>query len=381
MKKKSKISLFSVILLFVAVLVAYPIRGEEYYFDGLSGGWDELYEELPSEFQSELGGIDLDHPAESAESIREKLGVSYWLEKLIDTFVQSFLPSLHDASTIIGMLIIIASVNLLSKNMTSSSFGGVFELCSDLCVATVVFGIAETMIESASAYLARLCGIMNGMIPVTEAIYLTEASVTQLAVHKSAMLLYIAVTSNLNHLILKPLFGVLFGFTAVSSVFQQFGLSGFFGGIRKFAMTVISVFTMIFSFILGLQTVLAKSADSLGLKTVRLALGSFIPIIGGTLSEAVTTVREGIGVIKSLAGIGGIVIILLLVLPVTASLFCNNMILSFCHMTAEILGCEKSARMINDVKSVLSILCAVVYSTSLLFIMAMIIFAKVGIGE
>lgn len=366
--------------LLIVLFIPYPVRAEEYYFDGFSGGWDELYGELPTEIQEELGKIDMDNPAESAENMGEKLDIAYWIGKLIDTFAESFLPSLRTASSIFGMLIIIASVNLLGKNITGSSLGGIFELCSDVCTASVVLGVAETMIESSSAYLDRLCSIMNVMIPVTEAIYLTEASVSQLAVHKSAMLLYIAVTSNLNNLILKPLFGVLFGFAAVSSIFQQFGLSGFIGGIRKFVMTVISLFTMIFSFILGLQTVLAKSADSLGLKTVRLALGSFIPIIGGTLSEALTTVREGIGVIKSITGIGGIVIIMLLVLPVGVSLFCNNMILSFCHMTAEILGCDKSARIINEVKSVLSILCAVVYSTSLLFVMAMIIFAKVGSG-
>jgi len=362
----------------LVTLTAYPVCAEVYHFDGNTGWTDGLFEELPTEIQEEL---ENDGTAEAiGEVLRDKLQVSYWLSRLLDGFSDVFLPSLKTASAIFGMLLLTASVNLLSENLLNSSFNGMFELCGNVCVASAVLGTAESMITLSSAYLDRLCSVMNVMIPVTEAICLTEASLTQFTVHKAAMLLYITVTSNLNNLILKPLFGVLFGFAAVGSVFQQFGLSGFIGGIRKFVMTVISLFTMIFSFILGLQTVLAKSADSLGLKTVRLALGSFVPIVGGTLSEALTTVREGIGVIKSAAGVGGVVIIMMMVLPVTVSLFSGNMILSFCHMTAEMLGCGSSARMIQDIKSVLSILCAVVYATSLLFVMAMILFAKAGSG-
>jgi stage III sporulation protein AE len=157
-------------------------------------------------------------------------------------------------------------------------------------------------------------------------------------------------------------------------------VSGFIDGIKKTVMIVISIFTMIFSFVLGTQTVLAKSADSLGLKVVRLALGSFVPIIGGTLSEALTTVKEGFSVIRSAAGITGILIILSLVLPTAVSLCVNSLILSFCHMTAEILGCSDSAKIIQGIKSVLTVLSTIVYATTLLFVIAMVLIAKSGTG-
>lgn len=378
------VTAFLFVFLFV-IGMGLPVGAEEYTFGGSFDAWDGLMDALPSEVRSEFDGVSPDFAngselADSATALGEKLGAAYWIDRLLEAFTHAFLPSLGTASVLFGMLLVMASVNLLSQNITSTSFGSVFELCSDCCMAAVVLGTAGTLVENASSYLDRLCSIMNAVLPVTEAVYLTEGSVTQLAVHRAAMLLYITVAGNFNNLVLKPLFGALFGFAAVSSVFQQFGLNGFIGGLRKLILTLLSLFTMVFSFILGLQTVLAKSADSLGMKAVRLALGSFIPIIGGTLSEALTTVREGIGVIRSVAGIGGILIILFLALPMTASLFCSNLIFSFCHMAAEILGCSRSAKMIQEIQSTLSILSAVVYATSLLFVMAMILFAKVGGG-
>lgn len=377
MRKKQKKDFIIAILLFFGIWLFCPqqIKGEEYHFDGSSKEWEAILDQLPPELENELS---LENPAEAADSLSEKIGITYWLGKIWDELSAILLPSLQTASVIIGMLILVSSLHLLSENIGGSSFGKMFELCCDICIASVIVSVAENLIGTASAYLDRLCGLMNVLIPVTEAVYLMEASISQLTVHKAAMLLYIGITSNLNNLVLKPLFGILFGFAVSGTVFQQFGLSGFIDGIKKFVMTVISVFTMVFSFILGLQTVLAKSADSLGLKTARLALGSFVPIVGGTLSEALTTVKEGFGVIRSVAGVGGIVVILLLILPTAVSLFTNNMILSFCHMAAEMMGCGNSARIIDGVKSVLSILCAIVYATTLLFIMAMIIFAKTG---
>ncbi len=367
---------------FLLLLFLFPqrIEAEEYHFDGSSMDFGKLVDKLPSELREEFTGEEVDTPGGAVDALMDKLSISYWLNRLTEEFFDVIFPSLRTASVIIGMLIMISSANLLSRNFCGDSFGKMFELCCDICIASVTVSAAEGMISVASAYLDRLCGIMNVMIPVSELIFLMDASVSRLAVHKSAMLLYIGITSSLNNLLLKPMFGVLFGFTVSGTVFQQFGITGFIEGFKKFVMTVISVFTMVFSFILGLQTVLAKSADSLGLKTVRLALGSFIPIVGGTLSEALTTVKEGFGVIKSAAGVGGIVLILLLILPTAVSLFTNNMILSFCHMAAEILGCGSCAKIIHGIQSVLSILSAIVYATSLLFVMALIIFAAGGGG-
>lgn len=378
MNKYANGFLLFVVSLFLSLCLARSIEAEEYSFDGFSDNWDELFEELPEEIREELTELDKNNLSQSAERLAKKLDFSYWIKKIFNALRQNFFPSLRAASSICGILILIATINLLSENVTNSSFHSIFELCSDLCMTSMILEVVNEIMERSSAYLEQLCGIMNVMIPVTEAIYLTEGAVSQLAVHKTALLLYIAITSNLNNLILKPAFGVLFGFLLIAAVFREFNPEGFINGIRKFITTTFALFALVFSFILGLQTMLAKSADSLGIKAMRFALSNFIPIVGGTLSEALTTLREGINVIKSVTGISGIIIILLLVLPVSASMFCNNVLLSFCHMTAEILGCSKSAKIINEIKSVLSILGAVVYSTSLLFIMAMILFAKVG---
>ncbi|MBE7043743.1 MAG: hypothetical protein E7399_09700 [Ruminococcaceae bacterium] len=370
---------FSLVCL-VLFLVSTPVFAEEFFFDGSSNNWNSFFEQLPPELQSELGEISFEEPIEAAGELSKKFTVSYWIEKITCEIEAIFFPSLKNALAIFGMLIIIASIKPFSEDLMSNSFGKVFELCSDLCIASVIVVLSEGIIGMCCAYLDRLCGIINVMIPVTEGIYLIEGSLTQLSVHKTAMLLYIGITSNLNNLVLRPMFGVLFGFTISGSIFHEFGFNGFVEGFKKALMTVISVFTLLFSFVLGIQTVLARSADSLGMKTARLFLGSFIPIIGGTMAEALTTLKEGIGLIRSVVGIGGIVLLLLLILPVLCSILVNSLLLSFCHMAADIMGCGNSAKIIDSFKSVLTILAAVVCATTLLFIMALILFVKVGNG-
>lgn len=373
---------FIYLVIFTVILfLTTRISAEEYYFDGMTTGWEDYLNEIPDELKDDLGDVDLDNPLESAEGLAEKFNLSFWLSKVLEEVEKSFFPSLKMATAILGVLVISSSLNLLSENLLGGAGKEIFSFCCNLSLSTVVIGLADVIVSLCSSYLDRLCSIMNVMLPITEIFYLTEASLTQLAVHKSAMLLFVGVTSNLNNLVLKPMFSVLFGFTISGSIFEQFGITGFIDGFKKAVMTIISIFTMLFSFVLGTQTVLARGADSLGLKTARLALGSFIPIIGGTLSEALTTVKEGFGFIRTVTGVGGIVVILFLVLPIICTIFVNNLVLSFCHMVAEILNCGNGAKIIHEVKAVLSILNAIVYSTTLLFIMALILFAKVGSGS
>jgi len=139
-------------------------------------------------------------------------------------------------------------------------------------------------------------------------------------------------------------------------------------------------FMMLFySFVYGMQNTLAKSADSLGLRTVKFALGSFIPIVGGTVSDAFSAVREGLGYVKAMTGAGGILILLCMVLPVAVSVWCFHLVLSCSQTAAELLDCTQSARLLADTQSILQLLSALVWLAVTFFCFSIILFTKTSV--
>ena len=68
------------------------------------------------------------------------------------------------------------------------------------------------------------------------------------------------------------------------------------------------------SIILNMQSGIASASDTFATKAIRFALGNYIPLIGGSVSESLSVVNGSIGIIKQGAGITGIIVLFLLIL-------------------------------------------------------------------
>ena len=83
--------------------------------------------------------------------------------------------------------------------------------------------------------------------------------------------------------------------------------------------------------------------------------------------------------VKVITGIGGILVLLFPLLPVGISMLLMQLSFSVSHMTAEVLGCSKSAKWLADTSSVLQILMAMVWLSTLFFLFAMILYIKTAV--
>ena len=108
-------------------------------------------------------------------------------------------------------------------------------------------------------------------------------------------------------------------------------------------------------------------------------MGSYIPIVGGALSEALTTVKAGLSLVRSTVGGIGIVIILVIVLPPLISLFFTRVSFLLCKSVSDLLDCTEISRVIGEADSVISVFLTFGVMSALLFIFAVILFMNSGL--
>ena len=362
----------TIIVLLLAFAAALPVQGTEYTISGKEhtmDSFDAFMDELPPEVREAISGFSMTEP----ESIEKKLSFAALWQRIVALCREEFLPFAGKCTTICGMLLITA---MLKQFTGDDPFA---EMCTDLATALTIFSIAAEMFAIAGGYMDSLCTVMNRMLPVLAAASYSTGEVTAATVQHAGMVLFITVLSSINTYLFQPLCRVLFALTIVSSLCTEVSVGGLFTGIKRFFLSLFSFFVLVYSFVYGIQTSLAKSADSLGLRTVRFALGNFIPIVGGVVSEAFAAVREGLHYAKAMTGVGGILVLIFLLLPVGISLFFMQLSFSVGHMTAEVLGCSKSAKWLADTSSVLQILMAMVWLSTLFFLFAMILYIKTAV--
>lgn len=352
-----------------------PVAAEEYTISGKDfgdTGWDQFMEDLPEEVREAIGAFSVTE-IDGAGNLQKKFSFAHLWERIIVLCREQFLPFAGKCTTMCGMLLITS----MAKQLNGED--PFWEMLTDLAMALTIYSIAAEMFTIAGRYMETLCTVMNRMLPVLAAASYGTGEITAAMVQQTGMLLFITTLSSINTYIFEPFCRALFALTIGSSVCTEVSISGFLTGFKRFFLSVFSFVILVYTFVYGIQTSLARSADSLGLRTVRFALGNFIPIVGGVVSEAFSAVREGLHYVKVMTGAGGILVLLMLLLPVGISLFLMQLSFSVSHMTAEMLGCSKSAKWLADTSSVLQILIAMVWLSTLFFLFAMILYIKTAV--
>lgn len=377
--------IFNHLLLFLCLIgiFIFPVGAEEYYFHSSDIGtsaaqdlWNTLMESLPDDVRTELQGFSLDKLSLVADILKEKSDIQYWMRQILRYFTISLPDMIEFAAPLISLMIIVAAIQLLIPSYVSPGMQKAFMTYTCLITALMFYRPMCDILHLTEICLTRLCSIMNLLTPIMETIFLSAGSLTQMSVSTQAIMVFVTAAGNFTTYLLTPLTNLLFTLSTVSSICDEAKMSHLMGSLRKLIMRLLQLITMFFSFMLSTQSILAKSADSLGMKTARFAIGSFIPIAGGILAETLSTLREGLSFLKNAAGIGGILVMVLLLLPDILRLFLTRFTLYLIGTSADLLKLDKFSTLANELHGILEILLGLVLFTALMFVLILILFTK-----
>ena len=135
--------------------------------------------------------------------------------------------------------------------------------------------------------------------------------------------------------------------------------------LKKYITTAISVCSAAFVSVLSIKTAVASRADALGLRSVRFAINSVVPVIGSAISEGLLSIQSYSSLIKSGVGIVGIIAVGLVFLPSIIQVAFWRFFLNFSSVIAETF-CDKS------VSSVIKAFCDALLIMNVILILSMV---------
>ena len=320
-------------VLVVIILLCTPAA---YASDSGKGGiypskeMDALFESLPDEVYAELSDFaEAENDSDRIKSVVDKFDIVYFIKYVVRIVTGLLLPGISSCAPLLCIILVSA---LIRKYTSDGSCAEIGNYTTSVIVGVTVCTVTVNAVNIAVTYISRINAVMIAMVPVMNAVLLTSGELTSASVSSAGLMLYITVTEKLTEIVLVPLSGILLALCSVTGVFRSINISSLISDIRRVVMTLMGFSLLIYSFVMGIQSSLAKSADSLSMKTARFAIGTYIPIVGGALSDALTTISAGLSVIKHFTGSIGIVIILLTVLPTVISLYISRLSLIIIHI-------------------------------------------------
>ncbi len=355
--------LTALILAFALPATAYASNIDEYAENGIeASGADKLSEYLSDEtkdYLDELGFGDL--------NFEKMLDVSpMTVFSLILNMLKNGLKiPLKAAIKSIGVILLVSVCSgffpddAKNRNILNMVCG---------CVAVLaVFLPASESIGAAVSTIGLCAAFEKGMIPVLAGVLTASGNPAVALSFKGAAFAAAEFIQAFSKNFAVPLIGISGALGIAGAMLPTLRLSAVSEIIRKTLTASLSCVAGLFAGFLALKNVLASSTDALIVKGVKTA-ASFIPVIGGSLGEAYTSVTASISLLKNTVGIYVIAAFFITVIPVVINLALWVFAMRAACAVGELLDCRVCAEILKNTAFVFSMTNTVLLLSAAVFI-------------
>ncbi len=375
---------FAVATLMILMLVgltsltcAAEVTGEDAFF-AFPEEYGQMLSSLPDALRSSLPqDVFSADPVEQATALERFLTPSTLLGYLIELLFGNISAPLSLLLGICGVLLLRALINNLSTGLGSemaATYGLLCRLCFCLVLVEHTFGV----LKDVTAYFEALRQLNEAYLPLMGAMYLSGGNVATAAVNQSTLVFSNALVNTLGGESVVPLFSICLALTVGGVLGGEAGVRlSFLGGkLKKWYTTALALTMLLLGAILAAQTTLAAKADSLGFRTVRFVVSSNIPLVGGGISEMLRSAATGVSWLRSLTGIGGVILLLSLLLPTVGRVLLCRWICTLGGEAAAWFGCPEEGALLSEIGSLYGYLLAVVSLCCMTFFFSLIILLR-----
>lgn len=376
MKKRIIAFIFTVILLLSCSATASAKENDD-LMDKIikTSGVDRLYDVAPDNAKQFLkdNGIDaVDYDGISGLSIKDFfVSIADCIKEKIKFPFTMFLSC-------IGIILLAALLNSLKDTFKSGATEQMFAVISTVSVACVVARPISEMIISIADITKQASDFLLSFVPVYVGVVATSGKPILASAYSGSVIMCAQVISRISSTVLVPLLSVYMAFCLIGGVSDKVDISSIAKGVKNIVVVSLSFLLTVFSGLLTVKGVVANSADTVTIKTAKFMSSTFLPVVGGAVSDALNSVYGCVGLIKTAAGGFGIIAIAGTFLPIIISLAMFQLSLSVAEIVSDALNTNQISMLLNTAKNVLAIMLSIIIVFALLMVISLGIMLSVS---
>lgn len=325
------------------------------YAEAINYGMDELFSSVPDDAMDyiEENNIEPDGTGISEITINDVF------KNIIDEISTSVKKPLAMFTALIAVTILTSVLrNLIVRETTSTSH--TFSLVSSLTSAIIVSTHLSNAIMDINIAISSASDFSLTYIPVIAGIIAVGGHTSTAAAYTSVMIIGIQVLTQITVNILFPVTSCLIGISAAGGLNKDLKIDKLGDGIKKSIVWCLGFIMTIFIGFLTLQSGITASADSLSLRAARFAVSTGVPFVGGAVSDALSTVKTSVELLKSGVGSFGIIVGCCVLFPVLIDAMCYRFFLFLVGVISDVFDADDVSRMIKCGENVMSIVISII---------------------
>jgi stage III sporulation protein AE len=237
-------------------------------------------------------------------------------------------------------------------------------VCISLCV---IVPLGECLSRVLSAIKVS-ADFMLALIPVLVAVLAVSGNPTAAFSYNSLCFYAAQIVVAISSGFIRPLIQATLSLSMMGSLTKLVNFEKIIQFIKRFTMFLMSFTSSVFITMLTLKGMLSASADTVAVRGIRFMIGNLIPVVGGAVSDAYSSISGTLLLVKNTAAVFGIVAVIFFNLPVMIECMCWVISFACISTVSEMFSQNNTASLIRSVSS-----CVVMMTVMLLFIIIVFI--------
>ena len=332
--------------------------------------YQDLLESLPPALLERLPEGALSSKAEDVGgAVGEMSSFSYLLQTVLSLVGLRLGDCLGLLCSVVGILILSSVCRTFCASFKRPEIARAFSFMITLIITITLFASGFGTIDSTVSYFQTLNTFTSASIPLMGSLYVMGGNAATAVATSAGLSLFMTVLEEIVGRSIVPFCGICLSLALIGACEGGPRLNGLLTSLKKNYTLLLSFFMMLLLAMLGSQTVLGASQDTLAMRSAKFAAGSMIPVVGGSVAELLRSVSASVGYMRTSVGICGVLLLLLLMLPTLIELLLARTTWQVCSFFAEILGCDGEKKLLDEFASINGyLIAAVAICSSVLFL-------------
>ncbi len=328
----------------------------ESIIDNLSNGTKELF--ASNGFVEKLNIIISGEYADTSQSFFSSIMSIFW------DGLKDFLPIV---ASIIAISILGGMIANLKPNTNGKSVGNIVHFVTYGVVIIFLGTTLTQVISSTTSTLTNIKSLFDSIFPILMTLLTAIGGTVSVGIYQPAIALLSNVFISMITYVLLPIFIFSMVFSIVGNLSNNVRLDKFVSFLQStFKWTIGLCFTIFLGFV-SIQGVMAGAVDGLSIRTAKYAIKSYIPIVGGYVSDGFSVIMASSMLIKNAVGGVGLFLLLSSVISPVINLVLFMLAMKFMAGIIEPIGDKKIASFISDMSKSLSLLIALLVAVSFMY--------------
>ena len=346
-----------ILLIVLLTAAAFPYRAyaeESVIIDGYSA-------DIPPELEKSLSDAGITPQSIDSEALS--------VDKVISNVTGSIKSPLKLLISLISVTLLCSIANVFADN-TSGNLKTVFSLVSVLACSTITVSAASDSLTAASKTLESGSVFLASFIPAFAGILATSGHVSSAAMFNTVVMGGAQGYMQLASKILMPVSMSILGISLAGSVCGELKLETLAQAVKKTVIWILGLIMTVFVALLAMQSFITVPSDNIGIKAARFTVSNGVPFIGGAVSDSLSVMYGGIGIIRNNFGVFGIITGGVLILPSIISVLCYKLAFSLAASFSDLFGISQLTGLMKCAEGVSSIITAMLVSFLLMAVIS-----------